>query len=191
VIVVLGRPGLDARAKLDRQAGKIALAAAAAGGRVEVVGSVGDDGDGDTVVVELGRAGVGHAALLRDPAAATPREGEDQPLPRMDAADIDLGLRYLAECQVLVIADPLDARSLEVASAAARYHGAQLVILDGSGAAAPQTPEAATVLEVPNEDSGAFSELVGRYAVSLDSGRGPAEAWQDAVTETGWQNAPA
>ncbi len=198
MIVVLGRPGLDARDRLDRSAGRVAVAAAAAGGHVALVGSVGDDADGDVVAIELGRAGIGHAALLRDPAGVTPRtagEGEQgdahgDPLPRLDAADIDLGLRYLAECQVLVVAEPLDEPALEVAASAARYHGAALIVVAEPGAATPQ-PEEATVLEMPDADGGAFAELIGRYAALLDNGRGAAEAWHDAVSETGWQNAPA
>ncbi|HYI21975.1 MAG TPA: hypothetical protein VEX62_04980 [Candidatus Limnocylindrales bacterium] len=177
------------------------MAAAAAGGRVALVGSVGDDADGDAVAIELGRAGIGHAALLRDPAGTTPRSAdleeavdldgaEPSPLPRLDAADIDLGLRYLAECQVLVVAEPLDEQALDVAASAARYHGAALIVVTEPGSAATQ-PEEATVIEMPDADGGAFAELVGRYAALLDSGRGAAEAWHDAVSETGWQNAPA
>ena len=98
MIVVLGRPGLTTEGRLDRPTGRIAVAASAAGGRVEVVGSVGDDGPGDSVIVELGSSGIGHAAVLRDPAGATPIEAEvSGRLARLEAADIDLGLRYIAE----------------------------------------------------------------------------------------------
>ena len=45
------------------------------------------------------------------------------------------------------------------------------------------------MLEVPEEDSGAFPELVGRYAALLDSGRSPADAWRDAIDEGGWEPA--
>lgn len=204
MIVVLGRPGLTADDDIDRPAGLIALAAARAGGRVELVGSVGDDADGDAVIVVLGQAGVGHAAVLRDPAGNTPRAGdgdagdagdagmeaEDRPLPRLDAADVDLGLRYLAECQVLVAAEALPADVLRVVSDAAAYHGAALVLLTAAGQAPDEDlAEAALVLEVPSDDGGAFSELVGRYAASLDSGRLPADAWADAVSEGGWEPA--
>jgi hypothetical protein len=188
VIVVVGRPGLDEMGRLDRPAGRIARAAAASGARVELVGSVADDSDGDATALELGRAGIGHAALLRMPAV-----GEDD-LPRLDAADIELGLNYLTDCRVLVAAEPLEPPALAVVVAAARYHGAALVLTSASGESPPDgLPETATVLEMPDddEDGGAFADLVGRYAGLLESGRGAAEAWQDAVTETGWQNAPA
>lgn len=193
MIVVLGRPGLTADDHIDRPAGRIALAAARAGGRVELVGSVGDDADGDQVIVALGQAGIGHAAVLRDPAGKTPHADADadagsQLLPRLDAADVDLGLRYLAECQVLIAAEDFPADVLRVVSDAAVYHGAALVLLTAEG----QVPEgdlapAAMVLEAPRDDGGAFSELVGRYAASLDSGRLPADAWADAVSEGGWE----
>ena len=68
------------------------------------------------MALALGVAGVGHAALLRDPAGVTPRVDSDgietgAPLARLDAADIDLGLRYVPDCRVLVVADPLDERA--------------------------------------------------------------------------------
>jgi hypothetical protein len=188
VIVVVGRPGLDERGRLDLSAGRIARAAAASGARVELVGSVADDSDGDATALELGRAGIGHAALLRMPAVA-----EDD-LPRLDAADIELGLNYLTDCSVLVAAEPLEPAARAVVVAAARYHGAALVLTTEPGGPTPaDLPESATLLELPDDDEegGAFADLVGRYAAALESGRGAAEAWHDAVTKTGWQNAPA
>ena len=50
----------------------VAIAAARRGARVELVGRAGDDRDGDAVLMALSRAGVGHAAVLRDPVRATP-----------------------------------------------------------------------------------------------------------------------
>jgi hypothetical protein len=189
VIVVLGRPGLDADGAVAGTAALIALAASAASGRVEIVGSVGDDADGDTAITELGKAGVRHAAVLRDPAGVTSREGSDvvKP-PRLDAADIELGLRYLADCQVLVIAESIPAEAFRVAADAAAYHSAALVVLTAAGETPPiELPENATLLEVPEEDGGAFAALVGRYAAHLDSGRAPADAWRDALGDGGWE----
>ena len=89
-------------------AASIALEIARRGGRVELVGSIGDDPSGDAIVVELGRAGIGHAALLRDPGGTTPVTGRlTSQLPRLDAADVDLGLRYVIDFTVLILADPL------------------------------------------------------------------------------------
>jgi hypothetical protein len=184
VIVVLGRPTLDEGGRLTGLAGSIAIAASAAGARVDVVGKVADDGSGDSVVVALGRAGVGHAALLRDPSGA--------PRP-LDAADIELGLSYLSECRVLVVADALTADGLAAALAGARYHAAPVVIARDAGNAGTRIiddellPEGTTVLEAPDGDEGAFALLVGRYAAQLDAGRDAAAAWQDAVSETGWE----
>jgi hypothetical protein len=192
VIVVIGRPGLGASGQLDRLSARIAWAAVMAGGQVEMVGSVGDDAEGDDVMVALGRAGIGHAAILRDPAAATPAASdsdgadEDSRLPRFDAGDVDLGLRYLPECRVLVVAEPLPDDALDVVADAAAYHGAQLIVIgEGHG-----LPETATIVEAPREGSGAaFAEVVARYAVALDDGRGAADAWRDAVDQTGWEQA--
>jgi hypothetical protein len=190
VIVVLGRPGLGRQGALDGTTARIALTALHAGGDVELVGSVGDDSDGDSVVTLLGTLGIGHAAVLRDPAGVTPHEGQPGPLPRLDAGDIDLGLKYIAECQVLVVADALDGEAIRVAADAATYHRAALIVLTPEGSEAPRLlSDEATLLEVPAEDGGAFAELVGRYAAALDGGRSPADAWRDAIDETGWEPA--
>ena len=183
MIVVLGRPQLDERAGLAGRAGWIAAAAATNGGQVELVGSVTDDAAGDAAITELGRHGIRHAALLRMPTSAKPR---------LDAADIELGLRYVIDCRVLVVADELDGAALAAVVDGARYHGAQLVVAAAPGAnAAPQLPADATVLAAPDEDDGAFAELVGRYAALLDAGRGAADAWRDALSATGWEETPS
>jgi len=182
VIVVLGRPRLDERGALTGTAARVAVAARSAGAGVAIVGLVAGDAVGDATVVELGRAGVGHAALLRQPGG-----GGLRPL---DRADIELGLGYVPECRVLVAAEPLDPDALSAAAEAAAYHGAALIAVTPSGAASPEgLPESATVLEEPEEDAGAFAELVGRYAAALAAGKPAPQAWQDAVGETGWEPA--
>jgi hypothetical protein len=185
VIVVLGRPDLDERGALSRPAGRIAAAAAANGAGVEVVGSVTDDAAGDATITALGSSGIGHAALLR-----MPTSGE----PRLDAADIELGLRYVSDCRVLVIAESLAGPALAAAVDGAQYHRAELIVaapMGTSGDAAATLPDHATVLTQPEGDEavGAFTELVGRYAALLDSGRGAADAWRDALNATGWEQA--
>jgi hypothetical protein len=191
VIVVVGRPGLDESDQLDRPAALIAVAARAAGADADVVGAIGDDADGDRVALALGKAGIGHAALLRDPSAPTPRAGHfQQPLPRLDGQDVELGLAYLADYRVLVAAEPLEPGALAAARDAAVYHGAALVVVGQSGAPQPgDLPASATILEMPDEDEGAFPELVGRYAAALDRGEEPAAAWQAALAAGGWETA--
>ena len=155
------------------------MAAANAGGRVELVGSVSDDAEGDAVVTELGRAGIGHAALLRE-------------LPRsrvyLDAADIELGLRYVPECQVLVVADVLDPDGLRVVADAATYHRAALIVVaTDEETPLDLLPEDAVVLAPPAEDVGAFTDAVAAYAVAIDAGRPAADAWQEALGRVGWE----
>ena len=193
MIVVVGRPGLDANDQPDRSAALIALAAARAGAKVELVGAIGDDDSGDSLALALGKAAVGHAALLRDPAAATPRVGgAGGPLPRLDGEDIALGLSYLADYGVLVVAEPVEPAALQAARNAATFQGASLVVVVAAGGAAPaDVPASATVLEMPAEDEGAFAELVGRYAAALDGGTEPATAWQAALAASGWEAADA
>lgn len=206
MIVVLGRPALVAGGAEEPEPGRgsrrdtpapaglaarIALAAAAAGSRVELVGTIGDDADGDAVALALGRAGVGHAALLRDPAASTAHDGAAGPTgrpPRLDAQDVDLGLRYLADYRVLVLADPLPPPAEAVALEAARYQDAAVIAVVPRGAAVSRTlQEAATVLEAPTDGGPAFAELVARYAVGLDSGQEPSVAFEAARLATGFE----
>jgi hypothetical protein len=193
VIVVVGRPGLDANDQLDRLAAQLALAATNAGAKVDVVGAVGDDSAADRVALALGQAGIGHAALLRDPSAATPRAAiAAGPLPRLDGQDVELGLAYLADYRVLVVSEPVDPSALSAARVAAAYQGAALIIVVAPGEPAPgDVPADATVLEMPAEDDGAFAQLVGRYAAALDSGAEAATAWQAAVSAVGWESVAA
>ncbi len=73
----------------------IARAAAAVGIQVQLIGKVGDDPSGDAVLIALGRCGVGHVALLRDPGRATPIAS---PLvPFADGADTEPIAAFLAE----------------------------------------------------------------------------------------------
>lgn len=200
MIVVVGRPALDERGGLVPLAGGVAAAAADYGARVEVVGSVPDDSTGDATITELGRRGIGHAALLRMPPTNERRLETTEPPdettePRLDAADIELGLRYVADCRVLVIADVLDAPAAAAAVDGARYHGAKLVLTTAvaapAGAPSIDLPADATLLAAPDRDDGAFAELIGRYAARLDAGSDAADAWRDAVDATGWEHSAA
>ncbi|HET7677994.1 MAG TPA: hypothetical protein VFK38_09095 [Candidatus Limnocylindrales bacterium] len=189
MIVVLGRPWLALDGVEPRPAGlaaRIALAAHAAGGRVELVGSVGDDENGDRLALALGRAGIGHAALLRIPGATTPT-GPADAQPRLDPRDVDLGLRYVPDCRVLVLAEAPAPEVESVALEAGRYHGAHVVAVVPAGAEPRDALVSATVLEAPGpEGEGAFAELVGRYAAGLAEGRDAATAFADARSTVGW-----
>lgn len=221
MIVVLARPRVyrpqpDGELSPGGLGAEVALALAGAGVPVELVGSIGDDPEGDRVVVELGRAGVGHAALLRDPSSRTPRLADDpsRPLPRLDPADVELGLRYVAECGVLVIADDLEDATRQRALATAEYHGATVVVVASPGTVDPTTlPDAVTLLERPGlamveEDlageevdvpsyagsvaaqEAAFARFVADYARLLSEGAAPATAFQDALERGAWEASP-
>jgi hypothetical protein len=228
VIVVIGSPVLrgsgTSNGEVAGLAGQVALAVAAAGRAVQVVGKVGDDDAGDALMVALTRDGIGHAALLRDAAhptavlAATapdreadlddafaPDDADGSPgfdapegLP-LEAADIELALRYLTAFQVLVIAAPLDAGSLHTALDSAGFSGAHVIRLDvsrsaGGEAAATEAPPVGvevTAFEAPQHDEPAFAVMVGRYAAGLDAGRAPGDAFAEATRGTHWERAAA
>jgi hypothetical protein len=189
----------------------IARAAAAAGGEVQLVGKVGEDPAGDAALLDLAAASVGHVAILRDPSRSTPvavaADGEDAPFDEpdtdvtssaahradrptsglsLDAADIELALRYLPDYRVLVVADALAEPSQRVAVAAAGWNGAALIVVVAAGADQSTPPDGATVLEAPSADpDDAFAGVVGAYAAALDRGEEPAEAFATASSSEG------
>jgi hypothetical protein len=158
---------------------EIARRAAGTGARVEMVGVAGPDPAGDTRLIELASAGIGHATVVRSAAD------------RLEAADLDLALRYLPDVRAMVLVAP-DASLIAPAAAASGWSGAGLVIVaprsDGSDAdagkahaidAAPQ----AIVLDPPRVDrDGTFAGLVAALATRLDAGDDPTTAWQSTVS---------
>jgi len=214
VIVVVGTPAwrpVEPAGPAGLACG-IAIAAASHGASVELVGRTGDDPAGDALLIALAHAGVGHVALLRDPARPTPLmepapeadepdvladEAEDGDVadavastatgPRLEAADVDLGLRYLTAFAVIVVTDDALDAALAVATDAAAFAGAHLVVLVREGSDSPDIPADATVLAAPRADpDGAFAASVGSYAAGLDAGRPPDEAFRAALA-AGWE----
>ncbi|MEW6223527.1 MAG: PfkB family carbohydrate kinase [Chloroflexota bacterium] len=190
----------------------IALAAAGQGARVELVGRIGDDAAGDDLLLALGRAGVGHVAVLRDPSRRTPVVArptpDDEPLdadavaepaepdpaaepapdaPRLEPADVALGLQYLTSFEVLVVTEDAPPPVVRACVEAAQFAGARLVVcVAASGVEPPGLPPDATVLAAPDVDGDAFAGLVGSYAAALDRGEAP-EAAFGAATSGGWE----
>lgn len=167
---------------------EIARRAAGTGARTEIVG-VAPSGDvGDRQLVSLAAAGVGHATVTRSAA------------PGIEAADLDLALRYLPDVRAIVLVRPA-APLLVTALATSAWSGAALVVvgpldtdasaaLDANAPAAPDVPGRASgragapiVLDPPARDpDGAFAGLVATLAVRLDAGEDPAHAWGSTVT---------
>jgi hypothetical protein len=77
VIVVIGSPSVlpgdpGQRATATGRPAGVARGAIDAGSSVQLVGKVGDDPAGDALLLALADDGIGHVAVLRDPARATP-----------------------------------------------------------------------------------------------------------------------
>lgn len=181
MIVVVG--SLAGRREPDRIAADglaalIALAAAGSGQAVQVVGRVGDDPQADAVLQDLARGGVGHAAILRDAAHATPMvgpdsEGSGEPpagRPEVEGADIDLALRYLTDFRVLVLTDVATQSVVTVAAQAVDWGEAALIVVRAPGGSLPAgLPNDAVTFEIaPDETDGAFATRVASMAVALD-----------------------
>jgi hypothetical protein len=191
----------------------VALSAATRGARVELAGRVGEDLEGDALLFALSKAGVGHAAVLRDPARPTPIaaphpvEDDDvsplalavsapaapaaQGLP-LDAADVTLALRYLDPAGVLVVTDDVAPDALAAAIESGEYAGLRLVLLvDETRTPTAALPADATILAVPepgdDDGAGAFEALVGAFAAALDAGATPKEAFAAASAGAAWE----
>ena len=220
MIVVIGSPiGRldDGVVSAGGMASRVALAAAGAGRVVQLVGRTGDDPTADGVVLDLARGGVGHVALLRDPARATPLEAlparEDDATdpavdapptgngpgqqrggndgPALEAADVDLGLRYLTEFAVVVMAESVASDVVAIVAEAARWGEARMILVVGAGEAVPDgLPSDVIVLEKPDADpDGAFAAMVGALAARLDAGTDPGEAFRASIAADGWTGA--
>jgi hypothetical protein len=216
VIVVIGLPAYADSPDGERCAGGLAVEVAAEavrrGSAVELVGKVGNDGAGDAVVVALGRLGVGHAALLRDPIRPTPvlvgsaldddaaevdaggAEGRllpEDPVarPALEAADVELALSFLPAAGVVVIADPVPPSTAVAGVEGAAFAAARLIVLSPAGSTPPAVPAGATVLEAPAVDDGSFGRLVGVFAAALDAGVDPKAAFAEAIAAAGWEPA--
>lgn len=220
MIVVVGQPlfcATDAEAAVEGLSARTALAVAALGRSVQLVGKAGEDPEGDAVVLALAAGGVGHVALLREAGRPTPYATEridpdmeaahevipesrldDRPSERrasaaLDAADIDLALRYLSDYAVLVLADQAEPDVVKVVADAASWVGARLIVILQSGQAMPEgLPSDVIVFEAPDADpDGVFASFVGSFAAALDDGGDPADAFRTSVEADGWAVSPS
>ncbi len=216
MIVVIGSP-IGRLRDLDVVAGgvaaRVALAAAGAGSVVQLVGKTGDDPIADTVVLDLARGGVGHVALLRDPARATPMESlapddlgpddeappsatdpatattaDPNPGPALEPADVDLGLRYLTDFRVVVLAEPANPEIVGIVAEAARWGASRMVMVVRNGEAVVDgLPADVVVFEAPDDDpDGLFASVVGTFAAGLDQGTDADAAFRASLGSDGW-----
>jgi ribokinase len=199
VIVVIGSlrlRGSGTEADAAGLAASIAIAAANEGARVELIGKVGNDPAGDSVLLALTRQRVGHVAILRDPARRTtvveqpddeaidpdsgdPSVGADQSAssdrPALEAADVGLALRYLPEIAVIV-AVHLAGDLLNEAIAAAGWADTSLVVIVPEEKEPPGELQANAVTVAAGDlDESGVGAAIGRYAAALDRGV-PADA---------------
>ena len=210
-----GEPGRPAG-----RACEIAITAAGAGSAVELVGRTGDDAAGDALVLALAGASVGHVALLRDPSRPTRLDAPPVPAdltalaepepdparrpapehpepehPRLEPADVALGLRYVPAFDVVVVSDDAPPDVVPACIEAATYAGARLLIALPARDELPQDlepalPADATVVMAPAAvdaaADAAFAHMLGTYAAELDQGRDPDRAFAAAVERVGW-----
>lgn len=215
MIVVVGQPlfrATEGQVAVDGLPARVALAAAARGRSVQLVGKAGEDAEGDAVVLALAEGGVGHVALLRDAGRPTPHAtgqtdfdldasdaaGDESPIddaaPQppessgLDTMDVDLALRYLSDYAVVVLADPAGTDVVAVVADAAAWVGARLILVVAQGQPVPgQLPADVVVFEAPAADpDGVFGSFVGSFAAALDDGDDPGEAFRSSIQADGW-----
>jgi sugar/nucleoside kinase (ribokinase family) len=215
MIVVIGSPwGRDHEGLICAAgpASQMALAAARTGRTVQFVGRTGDDPVADAVVLDLTRGGVGHVALLRDPATTTStvqvidEDGNESVSAKvgtvtaaagsgagtggsdLDPADVDLGLRYLTDFQVVLLAEPSRPEVISVVVEAARWAEARLVLVVSAGDVVPDDlPADVVIFEAPRADpDDAFAEMVGAFVAALDLGVEPDAAFLASIARDGW-----
>ena len=137
----------------------------------------------DRLLLELATEGIGHAAVLREPA----RE--------LEAADLDLALRYLPEVRVVVVVE-MPAPIVAAAAERTQWSGAALIVLGRApGRRARRRrdlPDGAIVLEAPASDPDAtFAGFVGAFAARLDAGATAADAWAATTRELAVEPVPS
>jgi len=155
-------------------ASAISRRAAATGARTEIVGVAPIGTAGDRLLAGLAAAGVGHATVIRSGAAG------------IEAADLDLALRYLPDVRVVALVAP-SAALVEAALAASAWSGGPVLLIGPLDADAARLAEAAEpapiVLEPPAHDpDDAFAGVVAALATRLDAGEDPAGAWHSTVS---------
>lgn len=127
-------------------------------------------------------------AGIDTPAETGRRTAGAAPAPALDAADLALCLSYLREFAVIVVAAPLDPSGLAAIAGAAAFADAELVVVARAGWPDVDVPPAATVLEAPEVDpDDEFARLVARFAISLERGADPGDAFRVALAGTGWE----
>lgn len=133
-----------------------------------------EDDDGNEIAAPVASASVGVS---------------DEPVPTIDAGDLDLALRYLPDHTVVVVAERLGADALAVVAADCSYVAAALVLIIEPRSEPLETPPGATLLEAPRSDpDGVFGRTVGRFAAALDRGSSGAQALAEATAGSGWQS---
>lgn len=166
MIVVVGRPAApEIRA--------VASAIAGRGGRCELVGTAAPGTAGDRLLGELAAIGIGHAAILRTPAAD------------LDSADLGLALRYLPDSRVIVLVG--QATLAPAAASAASWAGATLIVVTTAADSAdlPDGDHVVALAAPARDPDGAFAGLVADLAIRLDGGDSLAAAWRATLGATG------
>ena len=132
MIAIIGSPIAELAADGTHQAGglgvRVARALVRGGERVEMIGRIGADRIGEELTLSLARDGIGHVALLRDAALATPVGTSARGID-LDRGDAQLGLRYLTSFSAVLLIDPASTALVQSVTEESAYGGAHLIVV--------------------------------------------------------------
>ena len=132
MIAIIGSPIGEIAADGTHQAGglgvRVARALVRGGERVELIGRIGADRIGEELTLSLARDGIGHVALLRDAALATPVGAAARGI-ELDRGDAQLGLRYLTSFSAVLLIDPANVTLVQGVTEESAYGGAHLIVV--------------------------------------------------------------
>jgi hypothetical protein len=147
MIAIIGSPIGEVTADGTHQAGglgvRVARALVRGGERVELIGRIGADWIGEELTLSLARDGIGHVALLRDAARATPVGASARGI-ELDRGDAQLGLRYLTSFSAVLLIDPANVTLIQGVTEESAYGGAPLIVVGDSYLEDGEVPPAAS-----------------------------------------------
>jgi hypothetical protein len=109
---------------------------------------------------------------------AKPAAADSTTPPTLDAADVGLAMRYLADYRVIVVVHPMDAGIVREVVAATSWASAHLVCVTLPDVPVPTDLPADAVVLAAADDAEGLAGMLGRYAAAVDAGELPEAAFR-------------
>jgi hypothetical protein len=123
------------------------------------------------------------SAMGSDDDVASIEPSDPAARPGLDAADVQLALRYLPDYRVVLLAEPQPDEIVSVVADAVAYAGATLLVAVGPGWRGT-APDGALVVEADTSDpESRLAELLGTVAARVEQGATADEAMQEVLAQ--------